>query len=42
LRVRIKTGKGITGAIRYVLGPGHDPTTGRRSSGFFSLTSSEK
>ena len=28
MRVRIKTGKGITGAIRYVMGPGHDPKTG--------------
>jgi ATP-dependent exoDNAse (exonuclease V) alpha subunit len=29
VKVRIKVGKGVTGAVRYVLGPGHDPDTGR-------------
>jgi len=29
MKVRITIGKGITGAVRYVLGPGHDPKTGR-------------
>jgi hypothetical protein len=28
VKVRIKIGKGITGAVRYVMGPGHDPKTG--------------
>ena len=28
MKVRIKTGKGVTGAVRYVMGPGHDPKTG--------------
>jgi hypothetical protein len=28
VKVRIKIGKGISGAIRYVMGPGHDPKTG--------------
>jgi hypothetical protein len=28
MRVRIKIGKGVTGAVRYVMGPGHDPKTG--------------
>jgi Ti-type conjugative transfer relaxase TraA len=28
MKVRITLGKGITGAIRYVMGPGHDPKTG--------------
>ena len=25
---RINVGKGVTGAVRYVLGPGRDPKTG--------------
>jgi ATP-dependent exoDNAse (exonuclease V) alpha subunit len=29
VKVRIKIGKGVTGAVRYVMGPGHDPKTGR-------------
>jgi hypothetical protein len=29
MKVRIKIGKGVTGAVRYVMGPGHDPETGR-------------
>jgi hypothetical protein len=28
VKVRIKIGKSITGAVRYVMGPGHDPKTG--------------
>ena len=28
VKVRIKIGKGVTGAVRYVMGPGHDPKTG--------------
>jgi ATP-dependent exoDNAse (exonuclease V) alpha subunit len=28
MKVRIKVGKGVTGAVRYVMGPGHDPKTG--------------
>jgi Ti-type conjugative transfer relaxase TraA len=29
MKVRIKTGKSVTGAVRYVMGPGHDPDTGQ-------------
>jgi Ti-type conjugative transfer relaxase TraA len=29
MKVRIKTGKSVTGAVRYVLGPGHNPDTGQ-------------
>lgn len=29
MKVRITNGKGITGAVRYVMGPGNDPQTGK-------------
>jgi hypothetical protein len=29
VKVRIKIGKGVTGCVRYVMGPGHDPKTGQ-------------